>query len=187
MGGPDHYSGDRRAADRGGTVTEILPDQAVDGERFRKALAGHASGVVVVTARHDGKPVGLTATSFSSVSLTPPLVSFYASRASTTLPGLRAAEHFAVNVLRSDQADIAARFAQKGIDRFAEPTRWHRGRFGAPLLHDASVHLICRRHMTAEIGDHVLVVGLVVEAAADGSGQPLLYHRGRYGRFLPHR
>lgn len=163
-----------------------LSDQGVDAARFRKALSVHASGVVVITAQSDGVPVGLTATSFSSVSLEPPLVSFYVDRSSTTWPRLSAADHFAVNILASDQADLAARFARKGIDRFAEPTRWRPGPLGAPLLQDVSAHLICLPYERADVGDHVLVVGLVAEAGVHRPGRPLLYHQGRFGRFLAH-
>ncbi|MFI6909198.1 flavin reductase family protein [Nonomuraea sp. NPDC050394] len=157
----------------------------VDADGFRTALAQHAAGVVIVTARPEGVPVGLTATSFSSVSLEPPLVSFYVDRSSTTWPWLRLADHFAVNVLAGNQHDLATRFARRGIDRFAGPTRWHPGPFETPLLDDVAAHLICVPHTTVDIGDHTLVVGLVVECAA-GVHRPLLYHRGRYGRFLPH-
>ncbi|GII00098.1 flavin reductase family protein [Planobispora takensis] len=167
-------------------MTETLPGRAVDAEGYRRALAVHAAGVVVITARSGDAPVGLTATSFSSVSLDPPLVSFYVDRGSTTWPRLRAAGHFAVNVLASDQAELATRFASRGVDRFAAPTRWSPGPLGAPLLRDVSAHLICLPHETAEVGDHTLVVGLVVEAVADGPGRPLLYHQGRFGRFIAH-
>ncbi|WP_261985973.1 flavin reductase family protein [Microbispora sp. CSR-4] len=167
-------------------MTETLSGRAVDGERFRRALAAHAAGVVVITAQDDETPIGLTATSFSSVSLEPPLVSFYVNQSSSTWPRLRSAGHFAVNMLTSDQDELAVRFARKGIDRFAEPTRWHRGPFGAPLLSDASVHLVCLPHTTGEVGDHVLVVGLVCEASVHGTSRPLLYHQGRFGRFIPH-
>ncbi|MEU4830174.1 flavin reductase family protein [Streptosporangium sp. NPDC023615] len=160
--------------------------QAVDRETFRRTLAAHAAGVVVITAQNEGVPIGLTATSFSSVSLDPPLVSFYVDRHSTTWPGLRAADHFAVNILAGDQAELASRFARKGIDRFAEPTRWRPGRLGAPLLRDVSAHLICLPHRAIEVGDHILVVGLVAEAVANGPDRPLLYHRGRFGRFSVH-
>ncbi|GAA3187463.1 flavin reductase family protein [Nonomuraea roseoviolacea] len=160
--------------------------RGVDAGRFREALAVHAAGVVVITAQNDGVPVGLTATSFSSVSLAPPLVSFYVDRSSTTWPSLRGAGHFAVNVLASDQSDVAARFARKGVDRFAEPTRWRPGPLGAPLLLDVSAHLICLPYDTSDVGDHVLVVGLVAEAAVHGASRPLLYHQGRFGRFLAH-
>lgn len=159
---------------------------AVDADGFRRALAVHAAGVVIITAQSDGIPVGLTATSFSSVSLDPPLVSFYVDQSSTTWPWLRDADHFAVNVLASDQADLAARFARKDIDRFAEPTRWRPGPLGAPLLQDVSAHLVCLPHETVDVGDHILVVGLVAEARVHSPGRPLIYHQGRFGRFIAH-
>ncbi|MFG1705848.1 flavin reductase family protein [Nonomuraea sp. M3C6] len=170
-------------------MTETLPSRsrrALDPDGFRRALAVHAAGVVVITAQSGGVPVGLTATSFSSVSLDPPLVSFYVDRSSTTWPSLRSAGHFAVNVLASDQAELAARFARKNVDRFAEPTRWRPGPLGAPLLQDVSAHLICLPHETVYVGDHILVVGQVAEATVHGPGRPLIYHQGRFGRFIAH-
>ncbi|NRQ37401.1 flavin reductase family protein [Nonomuraea sp. NN258] len=169
-------------------MTETLHGRssALDAEGYRRALAVHAAGVVIITAQSDGIPVGLTATSFSSVSLDPPLVSFYVDRTSTTWPRLGAADHFAVNVLASDQAELAARFARRGTDRFAEPTRWRAGPLGAPLLQDVSAHLICLPHETMDVGDHVLVVGMVAEARVHRPGRPLLYHQGRFGRFIAH-
>ncbi|MCG5214306.1 flavin reductase family protein [Streptosporangium sp. KLBMP 9127] len=167
-------------------MTDIAAEQAVQAEGFRRALAVHAAGVVVVTARSGGLPVGLTATSFSSVSLNPPLVSFYVDQSSTTWPWLREAGHFAVNVLANHQAEIASRFARKGIDRFAPPTTWRPGPLGVPLIDGASAHLVCAPHTTIEVGDHHLVVGLVTEARLGPTGRPLLYHRGRFGRFIPY-
>ncbi|MEU7858561.1 flavin reductase family protein [Nonomuraea sp. NPDC049141] len=167
-------------------MTDTLPDRAIAADQFRRALAVHASGVVVITAQSDGIPVGLTATSFSSVSLEPPLVSFYVDRSSTTWPQLSGADHFAVNILTSDQAELAARFARKSIDRFAAPTRWRPGPLGAPLLQDVSAHLVCLPYERAVVGDHILVVGLVAEADVQRPGRPLLYHQGRFGRFLAH-
>ncbi|MEV5413045.1 flavin reductase family protein [Thermopolyspora sp. NPDC052614] len=166
-------------------MTDTLPTRPINADLFRKALAVHAAGVVVITAQHQGIPVGLTATSFSSVSLNPPLVSFYVDRSSTTWPNLSAADHFAVNVLTDAQSEVAARFARKNIDRFAEPTRWRPGPLGAPLLRDVSAHLICLPYDTVEVGDHILVVGLVAEAEVHHSGHPLLYQQGRFGRFTP--
>ncbi|GAA4577000.1 flavin reductase family protein [Planotetraspora kaengkrachanensis] len=174
---------ERTSARNGSSAAQAGP---VSGEEFRRALAVHAAGVVVVTARPEGVPVGLTATSFSSVSLEPPLVSFYVAQSSTTWPALRRADHFAVNVLAGDQAEVAARFAKKDIDRFAHPTRWSGGPQDAPLLHDVSAHLICRPHHTVEVGDHILVVGLVTSTTVSSAGRPLLYHKGRFGRFLPY-
>ncbi|WP_131739141.1 flavin reductase family protein [Actinomadura roseirufa] len=168
-------------------MTEILPNQALDPARFRQALALHAAGVVVITAESNGEPAGLTATSFSSVSLTPPLVSFYVDRSSTTWPSLRTATRFAVNILAGDQADLATRFARRGVDRFAPPTSWRPDEHGSPLLDGAGAHLSCVPHSTVDIGDHILVVGLVTRADVIDGERPLLYHRGLFGRFLPHR
>lgn len=182
--GGDHargFGGDHSSA-AGGDAT-----RGVAAERFRRTLAAHAAGVVVVTGTgRDGAPHGLTATSFSAVSLDPPLVSFYVGRDSTTWPRLRACGHFAVNVLAGDQPEVAARFAAQGVDRFAAPTRWGGGRFGVPLLADVAAHLVCAPYRTIPIGDHELVVGLVVDTGTSAATRPLLYHHGRFGRFLPY-
>ena len=162
--------------------TRVRQTPIVDAARFRRALGRHAAGVVVVTGPG---PVGLTATSLTSVSLDPPLVSFCVNRASTTWPELRQADHFAVNVLAGDQAGVAARFAGRGIDRFGPPTRWRPGPYDVPLLGAIAAHLLCEPYDTIALGDHWLVVGLVVGSELGTSEEPLLYHRGRYGRFHP--
>jgi flavin reductase (DIM6/NTAB) family NADH-FMN oxidoreductase RutF len=160
--------------------TRVRQTPVVDGERFRQALGRHAAGVVVVTGPG---PVGLTATSFTSVSLDPPLVSFCVARTSTTWPDLREAATFAVNVLATDQAEIASRFATRGIDRFGPPTSWHPGPGEVPILGGTAAHLLCEPYDTVAMGDHWLVVGLVVDTGLGSPAVPLLYHRGRYGRF----
>lgn len=170
---------------KGSPMTEVLPHRALDPARFRQALAHYAAGVVVVTAASGGRPAGLTATSFSSASLEPPLVAFYVDRTSTTWPSLRAAGRFAVNILAGDQADLAARFAKRGIDRFAPPTAWRTDEYGTPLLEGACAHLFCTTHDTVVLGDHILVAGLVTGAELHDDGRPLLYHHGRFGRFSP--
>jgi flavin reductase (DIM6/NTAB) family NADH-FMN oxidoreductase RutF len=168
-------------------MTETLTHRPVNARRFRRTLAQHASGVVVVTARGaDGEPVGLTATSFSSVSLDPPLVSFSIDRSSATWPALARADLFAVNLLAGHQSEVAARFARKGVDRFAVPTAWHPGPGGVPLLEEVTAQLLAVPHGIVEIGDHNLVVGLVVGTRDGHGGAPLLYHHGRFGRFIPH-
>jgi len=166
-------------------VTETISRTAVDATRFSQALSVHAAGVVIITARSEGVAVGLTPTSFSSVSLDPPPVSFYIGRESATWPWLRQADLFAVNILAGHQAQLAARFARKGIDRFAAPTRWSPGPYGTPLLDDVAAHLICTPYETMPIGDHYLVVGLVTDVSVHDPSHPLLYHRGRFGNFVP--
>ncbi|WP_018655512.1 flavin reductase family protein [Actinomadura flavalba] len=170
------------------TGTATARPVPVTGDSFRDALARHAAGVVVVTARPArDEPAGLTATSFTSVSLDPPLVSFYVAASSSTFPRLRAAATFAVNVLGHDQAELAARFASRDVDRFAAPTRWRPGPGGEPLLEGAAVRLRCDWHSLREIGDHLLVVGRVIGVEVGATETPLLYHHGRFGHFTAHR
>src|SRR3954465_2972626 len=111
--------------------TRVTQTPVVDADSFRRGLGRHAAGGVVVTGPG---PVGLTATSFTSVSLDPPLVSFCVGRDSTTWPDLQGSRLFAVNVLATDQAAIASRFAGHGIDRFAVPTSWRPGPGEVPIL-----------------------------------------------------
>ncbi|GAA3983501.1 flavin reductase family protein [Thermobifida alba] len=160
------------------------PRDEVSAEQFRQLLRQHPAGVVIVTADVAGRPVGLTATSFTSVSLNPPLVSFYIATTSSTWTHLSRADSFSVHLLGEDQADLAARFAAKGVDRFAPPTRWSYGLDGTPALEGVAARLVCRRYDTQLIGDHWLVVGRVVHSAVhDASRPPLLYHRGSFGGF----
>jgi flavin reductase (DIM6/NTAB) family NADH-FMN oxidoreductase RutF len=156
--------------------------RAVDADLFRQALATHAAGVAIVTVCGDAGPAGLTVTSFSSASLDPPLVSFYIGHGSSNWPAVRVARHFAVNLVGVEHESLAARFARKGEDRFAAPTRWHLGTAGLPLLTDASTHLLCVTHSLVTVGDHELVIGEVIEATVRHGAAPLLYHRGRFAR-----
>jgi flavin reductase (DIM6/NTAB) family NADH-FMN oxidoreductase RutF len=135
--------------------------------------------VVIVTLRG---PAGLTVTSFSSASLHPPLVSFYIGHGSSNWPAVRAAAHFAVNLMGSGQEEAAARFARKGADRFGPQTRWEPGPGGLPLLSGATTHLICARHDLVRVGDHELVVGRVTQAIIGASVPPLVHHQGRFVR-----
>ncbi|RCV57440.1 flavin reductase family protein [Marinitenerispora sediminis] len=174
---PEEAAGPAEPAGRAHADVNVPPDV------FRRVLGAHAAGVVVVTADPAEGPVGLTATSFTSVSLDPPLVSFYIDARSGSWPGVRDSRTFAVNLLHEHQRDVAARFAARGVDRFAAPTRWFRGPGGVPLLHGAVGHVRCLRHDVLAVGDHWLVVGRVVGAETGDDGRPLLYHRSRYGRF----
>lgn len=163
--------------------TPVRQTPIVDAEPFKLALGRHAAGVAVVTSRG---PIGLTATSLTSVSLDPPLVSFCVDRGSTTWPDLRQAEFFAVNILARDQALLASRFAVRGIDRFGPPTSWRTGPHGVPILEGITAHLLCEPYDIIALGDHWLMVGLVISTGLGQSDEPLLYHRGHYGTFDPH-
>ncbi|HYI69543.1 MAG TPA: flavin reductase family protein [Skermanella sp.] len=151
-----------------------------DRRAFRNALGCFATGVTVVTTVTDaGEPVGLTANSFSSVSLDPPLVLFCLDRASHNLDAFRAAGRFAVNVLGDDQRDLSVRFSTTIGDRW-DGVVWERWETGAPVLNGCLAALDCETEAIHEGGDHVIIVGRVQRLAATTDGKPLLYFRGNY-------
>ena len=164
------------------TSSTRLAAAAASADEFRRAMGRHPAGVVIVTVAGPTGPGGLTVTSFSSASLDPPLVSFYIGHGSSNWPAIRDARHFAVNLIGEGHQSLAHRFALKGEDRFAPPTRWTRGPEDLPLLSDATTHVICATESLVTVGDHELVVGLVLEAAFGHSGRPLLHHQGRFTR-----
>lgn len=152
----------------------------IDGRRFRDVLGNWATGVSVITAVHDGEPVGLAANSFTSVSLDPPLVLFCAGKESTTWPRIQAAGAYAVNVLAADQAELSKVFAQKGADRFVG-VDYHSGATGSPILDGVLAYLDCEIEAEHDAGDHVLVVGRVVDLDIPrADAEPLLFFRGGY-------
>ncbi|KCZ46136.1 MULTISPECIES: alpha/beta fold hydrolase [unclassified Hyphomonas] len=156
--------------------------QGSDARTLRDALGCFATGVTVVTTLdEEGQPVGLTANSFTSVSLDPPLLLVCIAKSAGSLNAMEAAENFAVNVLHIGQQPTSNLFAKSGEDRFAA-TPWRRGHNGAPLLSGALANFECRRHALHEGGDHVILVGEVVRARFEPRRDPLLYFRGKYRR-----
>jgi 3-hydroxy-9,10-secoandrosta-1,3,5(10)-triene-9,17-dione monooxygenase reductase component len=147
--------------------------------QFRDALGAFATGVTIVTTRdqslHD---VGLTANSFNSVSLDPPMVLWSLSKSSLSLAAFGAAKHFAVHVLAADQDHLSTLFARRGIDKFAT-LDIERGLGDVPLLSGCSARFECRTEFQYEGGDHVIFVGKVEKFDHFGRA-PLLFHSGRY-------
>jgi 4-hydroxyphenylacetate 3-hydroxylase, reductase component len=153
-------------------------DPTADLRAFRNGLGQYATGVTVVTARHENQQAGLTANSFSSLSLNPPLVLWSIGRSSRSLPIFEAAEYFAVNILSSDQIDISQKFSSAVEDKFAGVT-WKPGSFGSPIL-DGTVSLFeCKRQVVHNGGDHLIIVGSV-ERCRVNRGSPLIFVQGRY-------
>lgn len=149
-------------------------------EEFRAALGQFATGVTIVTARDaDGRLIGLTANSFNSVSLSPPLVLWSLARQSSSMPGLLTATHYAINVLAADQRLLAERFARKGIDRF-DGVAWQPGLTGAPVIDGAVAVFECSHHGQHEAGDHLIFVGQVAHCRRRLGATPLVYHGGRF-------
>ena len=153
---------------------------AVDADVFRAVMRRHAAGVVIVTAPGD-PPVGFTATSFTSVSLDPPLVSCCVSHAASVWPTIEQADAVAVHLLTAEQDEVARLFAARGVDRCAQ-VAWRRGPGGVPLLSDALAVLACRVVERIAIGDHAIVIAEAIHAEYDpeSSREPLVYHAGRY-------
>ncbi|MFZ4550279.1 MAG: flavin reductase family protein [Aquabacterium sp.] len=149
-------------------------------DEFRAALGQFATGITIVTARDaEGRLVGLTANSFNSVSLSPPLVLWSLAKQSTSMPGFLSATHYAINVLAADQRLLAERFASKGIDRF-EGTAWHAGLSGAPVIDGAVAVFECSHRSQHDEGDHVIFVGKVEHCSRRIGVAPLLFHGGRF-------
>ena len=152
---------------------------------FRAALGTFATGVTVITARDEnGARVGLTASSFNSVSLTPPLVLWSLSRAASTMPAFSRGSHYAINILASDQRHIAERFARKDIDRF-EGIALREGACGAPIIEGALAVFECFNRSQYAEGDHIIFVGEVEHCQRREDAQPLIYHGGRFFTELP--
>ncbi len=184
------------AADRGeallGQLLEFLerrqPREATefkagsDPRTLRDAMGCFATGVTIITALDAaGQPVGLTANSFTSVSLDPPLLLVCIANTAGTAPALRGATHFGVNVLQIGQQPASNRFATKGEDRFAN-LPWAPGQTGVPLLESSLVSFECEGESLHEAGDHFILIGRVVRAQFEPHRDPLLFFRGKYRR-----
>ncbi len=154
----------------------------IDPAQFRQVLGHFPTGVAVVTAMHEGVPVGLSIGSFTSVSLDPPLVAFFPSKTSTSWPVIEASGAFCANVLAEDQEELSRLFAGKAEDKFAG-IGWRPGPTGSPVLDGVLAWIDCDIERVEEAGDHWYVLGRVRDLAATGTGGPLVFFRGGYGRF----
>ncbi|MGQ0652839.1 MAG: flavin reductase family protein [Betaproteobacteria bacterium] len=152
-----------------------------DARDFRAALGCFPTGVcLVTTVRPDGRPVGMTANSFSSVSLDPPMVLWSLARTASSAPVFRDAEHFAINVLGAHDRALSSHFAKSGPDKFAAfDGRFLPGLGGAPVLRGAVASFECHSRHRYYGGDHIIVIGMV-ERYAHTDAPALVFHRGKY-------
>ncbi|MFF1376612.1 flavin reductase family protein [Streptomyces sp. NPDC058308] len=178
----------------------------LDRDEFRRVLGNFATGVTVITAPPaetagaatgpgpgpgpgpepgpGAGPAGFACQSFASLSLDPPLVSFMVARTSTTWPRIARAGVFCVNVLGADQGELCRGFAVSGADKFAGVVFDAAPVSGSPRLAGAPAWIDCTIQAVHTGGDHLIVVGRVdALGTADGDADPLLFHRGRFGRF----
>ena len=147
---------------------------------FRASLAMFATGVTIVTARTPaGILVGLTANSFNSVSLSPPLVLWSLSQAASSMTALSSGSHYAINILAAGQKELAERFASRREDRWKD-VQFTEGIGGAPLLTGAAATFECFNRSRYEEGDHVIFVGEVERCSHQAGAAPLLFHGGRF-------
>ena len=160
----------------------------VRGTEFRDVMSRFATGVTVVAARDpvSAEPRGLTANAFCSVSLDPPLVLVCVSEDCGTYEVIRRANHFSVNVLAEEQAEVSRVFAGRGPRSRFQDVGYTVERTGAPILRDALAWLDCSLWATYPGGDHAIFVGRVESLGASSvSGAPLLFYGGRYGSLSP--
>ncbi len=184
------------ASDRGDALNAVLLDflerrvpreapeyrAGSDPRTLRDALGCFGTGVTVVTTLDaQGGPVGLTANSFTSVSLDPPLLLVCLARTAGSLPAFEAHANFGVNVLHIGQQLTSGRFAGRGEDRFAA-TPWEAWETGIPILRSSLASFECARHAMYDGGDHVILVGRVIQVRFEPRRDPLLYFRGKYRR-----
>jgi flavin reductase (DIM6/NTAB) family NADH-FMN oxidoreductase RutF/pimeloyl-ACP methyl ester carboxylesterase len=153
-----------------------------DPRTLRDALGCFATGVTVVTTVDaQGEPAGLTANSFTSVSLDPPLLLVCLAKSAGSLPVFMEAEHFAVNVLHTGQQPVSGRFASRKEDRFSA-TEWECWDSGVPIICNSLASFECAREQMHDAGDHVILVGRVQTVRFEPRRDPLLYFRGKYRR-----
>ncbi len=149
-------------------------------KEFRASLGMFATGVTIVTARTaDGELVGLTASSFNSVSLDPPLVLWSLSQAASSMATFSAGSHYAINILAADQKALAERFASKREGRWAD-VAFSESDGGLPLLDGAAATFECFNRSRYQEGDHTIFVGEVERCFHREGASPLLYHGGKF-------
>ena len=151
-----------------------------DDLQFRQALGRFATGVCVITANPEGHvPFGLTGNSFASLSLTPPLVLWSLQKTSDTMDAFRAAKRYCANVLSSDQRAMSGRFSRKG-EHALHGDQYFEGATGLPVLHGCLAAFECDIEARHDGGDHIILIGRVLELQAKPGGRALLYYEGGY-------
>jgi flavin reductase (DIM6/NTAB) family NADH-FMN oxidoreductase RutF len=173
-----------------GPPNDTKPAQGLDASTYRATLRRHPAGVAIVTLTSTSGPVGFTATSFASLSLDPPLVSFNITHTSSSIAALRQASSLIIHLLGEHQLPLAQRFSRCAEMRFADTSSWTTLDTGEPLLYDTPTWLRVELRQLLAAGDSTLVIGLVTHAhcAPEQDGTPpapLIYHHGGYLRAAP--
>ncbi|MFZ5676911.1 MAG: flavin reductase family protein [Pseudomonadota bacterium] len=159
-------------------------ETAFDTRAFRHALGQFPTGVCIVTTKVDGRPLGMTISSFNSLSLAPPLILFSIDRKAASLPLWERAEACDVNVLAENQKELSNRFAHSLANKW-EATGYSDGYMGVPLLPGVIAAFECAAHARHDGGDHMLFIAEVKRFRAHGDRQPLVFGKGRYAALQP--
>lgn len=153
---------------------------SLDGRELRNALGRFATGVCVVTTMgNNQQALGMTANSFSSVSLDPPLVLWSLQNNSDVFETFARPHHYAINILSTEQQAHSNQYAKKGQHEL-DPSHYRLGKYGAPVIRQSLVTFECDLHTTYEAGDHLIIVGRVTDMHQRPSGEPLVFYSGRY-------
>lgn len=167
------------------TKPTFLGSPEVDKAALRQALGQFPTGVAVVTTRAtDGEDLGMTVSSFNSLSLSPPLVLFSIDERAKSLAKWRVAEGYAINILADHQHTLSDRFAQTMADKWAG-VPFARGHHGVPVLRETAACFECRPYAQHESGDHVLFIAEILQVAVNHAATPLVFCKGRYGDLQP--
>jgi flavin reductase (DIM6/NTAB) family NADH-FMN oxidoreductase RutF len=161
---------------------DTLTDTKIIAENLKAAMRRFPQGVTVVTTRSGNGPLGITVTSFTSISLTPPIVLVSIAKGTHYHEMFVNSKTFAVNILASDQGDVSERFAGKvpqGEDRF-RGVKYHDGNSGSPLIDNALSWIECRQWKTMDAGDHTIILGEVTFCLTEREAHPLLYFNRQY-------
>lgn len=154
---------------------------SITEDQFRKTLGLFPTGVTVVTApQGEGQDVGITISSFTSVSLNPPQILFCLSKYSKSFPAFKESSYFAVNILNADQSHIADSFAKHIPTKDRKLKVYRHEETGCLLLWDALGHVVCERGPIYEGGDHHIILGTVIAVGANSHALPLVRQKGQY-------
>ncbi len=151
----------------------------MDTKRYREAISHFATGVTIITTLKDGKPVGMTASAVTSLSLEPVLLLVCISNKIATHEAVEQSQKFVVNVLGEGDGELAMRFAMPVADRFAAVEL--RTEFDLPVIKNAIAHFVCDVHERFPGGDHSIFIGRVVDCSFSPDSRPLLYFRSKFG------
>ncbi|AJS59813.1 flavin reductase family protein [Paenibacillus sp. IHBB 10380] len=156
-------------------------DNSTNISRFKEVMGNYPTGVTVITTVDEhGVPLGLTVNSFASVSLDPLLVLWSIDKRVSTYQTFIKTDKFAVHVLSADQGDICSLFASRDTDRFGN-CEWKLSEHNLPIISGASGVMQCKTFKTIEAGDHIILIGEVVDIVSENK-EPLLYHKRKFGK-----